>query len=349
MAVAAINTVATWCVVAPWLLTTADIAQSVVRFAVLCADEGRLHLALDPGLDSGIRHAGARLLHVLLRDIARDESGGGTLPAGKVAVSALLAEEDALRRVVVDRQRQTRLAHTDSTRMGRKEEQKEHEEPSTGSGLSPKQMEGLVTCFSIRGGTSLLSMVELPVRRGVRDDDATTSSTSSRSPHMYGAVTFILRDAHGKYAWTGYRQQVGGGYNEGDCKQAEGRETREGGEGGKGREGEKGREGRERREEQIDQKDQKDQEHQVVDPLVVAFDAAMGNSGNGATTVEPEDDALEALLTLQLGYEQQEDQEEQQEYNTEAPTTPTSTMQPCVPLPTTVVSGGYGTKAEDAR
>jgi hypothetical protein len=87
----------------------------------------------------------------------------------------------------------------------------------------------------------------------------------------------------------------------------------------------------------------------VVDPLVVAFDAAMGNSGNGATTVEPEDDALEALLTLQLGYEQQEDQEEQQEYNTEAPTTPTSTMQPCVPLPTTVVSGGYGTKAEDAR
>jgi len=89
-----------------------------------------------------------------------------------------------------------------------------------------------------------------------------------------------------------------------------------------------------------------------VDPLVVAFDAAMGNSGNGATTVEPEDDALEALLTLQLGYEQQEDQEEQeeqQEYNTEALTTPTSTMQPCVPLPTTVVSGGYGTKAEDAR
>ena len=99
MASVALNTLTRWCVAAPWLLRTPEIAQQVVSLAVVAADEGKERKPLDSGIDVGIKHAGATLLHVLLRDIARDESGGGELPSGRVAVSALLAEEDALRRV----------------------------------------------------------------------------------------------------------------------------------------------------------------------------------------------------------------------------------------------------------
>ena len=180
MVAAAIGTLTEWCVRAPWLLKSPELARDIVSLASAAANED-----VDRNLDerggkgggeggdraSGrdgdsdqrdrgdvqIRRAGSELLHVLLCDIARDESGGGELPAGSVAVSALLAEEDALRRAC--------HARDDGT-------------DDLSSSMSPEQADGLVSFFSLRQGTCILSVIELPVR-----------ACHVGTRHSYGAVT----------------------------------------------------------------------------------------------------------------------------------------------------------------
>ena len=90
----AILTITTWCVAAPWLMTT-DCGARVLKLAVSCSDGDSPYEngEFPPGLQH-IRNAAKRLYHVLLRDIGRNESGQ-QVPAF-TDISASLTESDVL-------------------------------------------------------------------------------------------------------------------------------------------------------------------------------------------------------------------------------------------------------------
>lgn len=183
LASTAIETLMSWCLAAPWILGNSECGRELVSLAITAADEVNKSTQSTNDCDATIRLAGSRLLHILLRDIARDESGGGKLPAGLVAVAALLGEDDAMQLI----------------------------EDSFQQSMSSAEVQKYLSVFALPQQQSIVTLVELPLQQS--SDNRVSKQNGSVDGNInffdrwrQGAVSIIVRDGYGKYAWTAYRQ-----------------------------------------------------------------------------------------------------------------------------------------------
>ena len=202
--------------------------------------------------------------------------------------------------------------------------------------VSSKHADGLVTFFSIRNGECIVSMIELPVRKNPKQN-ATQGIKQERNGHCYGAVTIIIRDAHGKYAWTGYRQQATEDKN-GKLlllKQTEKNDTAK---------DEKESKEKSKEESQKEKDETEKEKDEYINEMEMDFiiDSQYTKDEEDNKDIQNEDEynALLLLLSAQDAYDNNNENDNNNNADMNAKSSLVSSIHPCVPLPTTINSGG---------